>query len=53
MTEKRRVTFIVNPASGINRSALDIITDFLETHADQLDSAIHLTEANGDASRFA
>ncbi len=53
MTEKRRVTFIVNPASGINRSALDIITAFLETHADQLDSTVHLTEASGDATRFA
>ncbi len=53
MTEKRRISFIVNPASGINRSALDIISLFVETHADQLDAAIHLTEKKGDATRFA
>ncbi|MDX2137523.1 MAG: diacylglycerol kinase family lipid kinase [Chloroflexota bacterium] len=44
---------IVNPASGVNRSALDSIQAFFAAHRDTLESIIHLTQASGDAKRFA
>jgi YegS/Rv2252/BmrU family lipid kinase len=49
----KRIVAIVNPASGVNRSALDSIQAFFETHRDNLEATIHLTQASGDAQRFA
>ena len=50
---KRRIAFIVNPASGVNRSALDTIEAFIAANLDRIESSLHLTKASGDAERFA
>lgn len=52
-SSKRRLCVIVNPVSGVDRSALEIIERFIETHRDQLDVTLCHTRAGGDATRFA
>jgi YegS/Rv2252/BmrU family lipid kinase len=53
MTAPKRICVIVNPASGINRDALDTIKQFFDSHRDVFNYALHETHASGDASRFA
>lgn len=50
---RQQVAVIANPASGVNRSALDEIRSFLEENKASLDATLHLTEGDGDAQRFA
>jgi YegS/Rv2252/BmrU family lipid kinase len=50
---KMRVAVIANPASGVNRSALEIIEQFLVENAKVIEATLHLTKASGDAMRFA
>jgi diacylglycerol kinase (ATP) len=50
---KRKITVIINPASGLRRDAEQVIRTFLADYADRLEATIHLTEASGDATRFA
>jgi YegS/Rv2252/BmrU family lipid kinase len=53
MQERRRITVIINPASGINRDAEATIRAFFDSHTDQFDAHIYLTQASGDATRLA
>lgn len=52
-TSKKRLCVIVNPVSGVNRSAVDVIQHFVDTHREQLDVTLCHTRAGGDATRFA
>lgn len=46
------ITLILNPASGVNRTALDAIQAYLDDLSD-VQYTLHLTENQGDATRFA
>jgi YegS/Rv2252/BmrU family lipid kinase len=50
---RRQIAFIVNPASGVNRSAVETIQAFMAEQKTHLASELHLTKADGDATRFA